>query len=147
MSIECSLKSAIIFLSPKSEAPKAAYKKARSQGHKIDSALLLVQQRAKRKTAFLKQRVIKFIKNISIDINARYDLELLNIHFNSVKTIDSHVFVRINNPEYIAQLKQTAVDVLSFARRCRMNSRNKSKPMILSKRFKVQAAFAKIVKI
>lgn len=106
MAIESNLKSIAISLSPKSETPEQAYKKVRSQGHKIKELYQIVETLAKRRLKLLssKEKNELLNKYSKLGVSNRYELITLygiwenienkNFSDNSVRSIlqESSIF-------------------------------------------------------
>jgi len=143
MAVECALKSVIIYSSANAESVEDAYKTARKKSHKLGDLLDEALKRAKSKVKGPDAEAIHFIKSMTLTVSARYELDLLYLHFNS-NAGDSIIDNTIRDEEYMKAFRKAAYAIFEFASRASKRSPNRMKPSTARAFGKVQEAFAKL---
>ncbi|WP_373960420.1 hypothetical protein [Vibrio gigantis] len=111
MSLECSLKSLVISLSPSTQKPKAAIKKARECSHDHKKLYLRVKSKAKHRVTLTPMNISIMDDLAKFGVGSRYTHEIWNIQTSGKLSVNEDLLFRtIDNPEWMKKLRNLAVE-------------------------------------
>ncbi|MUK62714.1 hypothetical protein GNP81_16390 [Aliivibrio fischeri] len=110
MSLECSLKSLVISLSPSTQKPKAAIKKARDCSHDHQKLYRRVKVKAKHRVTLASMDNLILDDLAKFGVGSRYTHEIWNIQTSGKLSVNEELLYRtIDNPEWMTTLRNLAV--------------------------------------